>query len=114
MIVGKVDEGCIINISSVSRDGLRPEQLLGRQAAVTALAEGWAKELARYNIRTGAIGLVHHRHRDAGHEARGSREAGAGVPLKRLGEPIHRAGGTFMENDYFTGRCIDVDGGLPD
>ena len=36
------------------------------------------------------------------------------VPLKRLGEPEHIAqAATFIfENDYFTGRVVEVDGGL--
>ncbi len=38
----------------------------------------------------------------------------AGVPLKRLGEPEHIALSVrfIFENDYFTGRVIETDGGL--
>ena len=36
------------------------------------------------------------------------------VPLKRLGlvEEIAHTAVFIVENDFFTGRCIDVDGGL--
>jgi 3-oxoacyl-[acyl-carrier protein] reductase len=38
----------------------------------------------------------------------------APVPLKRMGEPeeIFQAVKFIAECGYFTGRCIDVDGGL--
>ena len=38
----------------------------------------------------------------------------APVPLKRLGDPSEIASAVrfIFDNDYFTGRCIDVDGGL--
>ena len=38
----------------------------------------------------------------------------AGVPLRRAGKPeeIYRAVEFIVECDYFTGRCIDVDGGI--
>ena len=37
-----------------------------------------------------------------------------GVPLKRLGEAVNIAQTAIfiIEDDYFTGRCIDTDGGL--
>jgi 3-oxoacyl-[acyl-carrier protein] reductase len=36
------------------------------------------------------------------------------VPLRRLGEPeeIAQAGAFIFENDFFTGRCLELDGGL--
>jgi 3-oxoacyl-[acyl-carrier protein] reductase len=38
----------------------------------------------------------------------------APVPLKRLGDPVEiaQAARFIFENDFFTGRCIDLDGGL--
>jgi 3-oxoacyl-[acyl-carrier protein] reductase len=38
----------------------------------------------------------------------------APVPLKRLGEPaeIAHAARFIFENDFYTGRVIDLDGGL--
>jgi 3-oxoacyl-[acyl-carrier protein] reductase len=38
----------------------------------------------------------------------------APVPLKRLGQPaeIAHAAAFIVQNDFFTGRCIEIDGGL--
>ena len=38
----------------------------------------------------------------------------APVPLGRLGEPagIAQAVGFIFENEFFTGRCLELDGGL--
>ncbi|MCP5327761.1 MAG: SDR family oxidoreductase [Steroidobacteraceae bacterium] len=108
--------GVIINISSVSRHG-NPGQTnyTATKAGVAAMAEVWAKELARYGIRTGAIA--------PGYTATEILSAmrpeildklTAAVPLRRLGTPgeIAQAAVFIVENDFFTGRCVDVDGGL--
>jgi 3-oxoacyl-[acyl-carrier protein] reductase len=36
------------------------------------------------------------------------------VPLRRVGEPeeVFKAVRFIIECDYFTGRCVDIDGGL--
>jgi 3-oxoacyl-[acyl-carrier protein] reductase len=75
----------------------------------------WAKELARSGIRVGAIapGFIR---TDilASMKPEVLEEALAPVPLRRLGEPeeIAHAALFIVENDFFTGRCIDIDGGL--
>jgi len=49
-------EGVIINISSISRAGnFGQTNYSATKAGVAAMAVTWAKELARHNIRTGAI-----------------------------------------------------------
>jgi len=116
MITGKVDEGCIINISSVARYGsFGQSNYSAAKSGVAALAEVWAKELARYNIRTGAIapGTIN-TDMLAAMKPEAREKLIQGVPLKRLGEPVNIAQTAIfiMENDYFTGRCIDLDGGL--
>ncbi|MFZ5722809.1 MAG: SDR family NAD(P)-dependent oxidoreductase [Pseudomonadota bacterium] len=116
MIVGKVDEGCIVNISSVARYGSFGQgNYSAAKAGVAALAEVWAKELARYNIRTGAIapGTIN-TDMIAAMKPEAREKLVAGVPLRRLGEPVNIAqtAAFIFENDYFTGRCIDTDGGL--
>ena len=116
MVAGKVDEGCIINISSVARYGsFGQSNYSAAKAAVAVLAEVWAKELARYNIRTGAIapGTIN-TDMLAAMKPEAREKLVQGVPLKRLGEPLNIAQAAIfiLENDYFTGRCIDVDGGL--
>lgn len=116
MIAAHVDEGCIINISSIARYGSHGQSnYSAAKAGVAALAEVWAKELARYNIRTGAIapGTID-TDMIAAMRADAREKIVAGVPLRRLGQPenIAQTAIFILENDYFTGRCIDTDGGL--
>jgi len=116
MIERKVDAGCIIHISSIARSGNYGQtNYSAAKAGVVAMAETWAKELARYNIRTGTIApgtmnteMIASMRPDA------RERLVASVPLGRLGDAsdIARAALFIFENDYFTGRCIEVDGGL--
>ena len=108
--------GCIINIASISRAGnMGQTNYSAAKAGVVALTTTWAKELARYNIRAGAIapGFI-------GTEMVMSMKPEAlemmtnGIPAKRVGDPneIAQTVAFILENDYFSGRCIDVDGAL--
>jgi len=108
--------GVIINISSVSRHG-NPGQTnySATKAGVAAMAEVWAKELARYGIRTGSIAPGYTRTDIlAAMRPEILEKLTAQVPLRRLGEAgeIAHAAIFIVENDFFTGRCIDVDGGM--
>jgi 3-oxoacyl-[acyl-carrier protein] reductase len=108
--------GVIVNISSVSRVGnIGQSNYSAAKAGVVALTVVWAKELARYNIRAGAIapGFVQTPILAALPEAV-LQKALALVPLRRLGEPheIATAVRFIVESDFFTGRCLDLDGGL--
>ena len=108
--------GVIINISSVSRYGNAGQSnYSAAKAGVATLAVVWAKELARYRIRTGAIApgftrttLLDNMKPDM------LEKMLTPVPLKRLGEAaeIAQTAAFILENDFFTGRCIDIDGGL--
>ncbi|TVP59291.1 MAG: SDR family oxidoreductase [Halomonadaceae bacterium] len=108
--------GCIINLSSISRAGnIGQSNYSASKAAVCALATGWASELARYRIRAMAIapGFI-------GTEMIASMKPEmlermtAGIPLKRVGQPDEIASTVafILENDYLSGRVIEVDGGL--
>lgn len=108
--------GVIINISSVSRHG-NPGQTnySATKAGVAAMAEVWAKELARYGIRTGSIAPGYTRTDIlAAMRPEILDKLTAQVPLRRLGESseIAHAAIFIVENDFFTGRCVDVDGGM--
>jgi 3-oxoacyl-[acyl-carrier protein] reductase len=108
--------GVIVNISSISRSGNAGQtNYSAAKAGVVAMAEVWAKELARYGIRTGSIapGFVRTDILSAMKPEVLERMT-APVPLKRLGDPaeIAQAARFIFENDFFTGRCIDLDGGL--
>ena len=108
--------GVIINISSVSRHG-NPGQTnySATKAGVAAMTEVWAKELARYGIRTGSIAPGYTRTDIlAAMRPEILDKLTAQVPLRRLGEAgeIAHAAIFIVENDFFTGRCVDVDGGM--
>jgi 3-oxoacyl-[acyl-carrier protein] reductase len=108
--------GVIINISSVSRHGnLGQTNYSATKAGVAAMAEVWAKELARYGIRTGSIAPGYTRTDIlAAMRPEILDKLTAQVPLRRLGEAgeIAHAAIFIVENDFFTGRCVDVDGGM--
>jgi 3-oxoacyl-[acyl-carrier protein] reductase len=108
--------GVIVNISSISRAGnMGQTNYSAAKAGVVAMTVVWAKELARFGIRTGAIapGFCN---TDilSGMPPEALAKVTAPVPLKRLGEPaeIANAAAFIVQNDFFTGRCIDLDGGL--
>jgi 3-oxoacyl-[acyl-carrier protein] reductase len=108
--------GVIINISSISRAGnMGQSNYSATKAGVAALATTWAKELARYNIRAGAIapGFIKTDILSA-MPPEALEKVTTPVPLKRLGlaEEIAHTAVYIVENDFFTGRCIDIDGGL--
>ncbi|MBU6378385.1 MAG: SDR family oxidoreductase [Gammaproteobacteria bacterium] len=108
--------GVIINISSVSRYG-NPGQTnySATKAGVAAMAEVWAKELARYGIRAGAIAPGYTRTDIlAAMRPEILDKLTAQVPLRRLGDAAEIAAAALfiVANDFFTGRCIDVDGGM--
>ena len=108
--------GVIVNISSVARHG-NPGQsnYSAAKAGLVADTRLWSIELARYGLRTGAVapGFV-----DTpilqGMRPDVLENMMKGVPLRRAAstEEIWLAVKFVLECDYFTGRCIDVDGGL--
>jgi 3-oxoacyl-[acyl-carrier protein] reductase len=108
--------GLIINISSISKCGNAGQtNYSAAKAGVTAMTVVWAKELARYGIRAASIAPGFTR-TDllAGMPPEMLEKVTAPVPLKRLALPeeVGHTAVYIAENDYFTGRAIDVDGGL--
>lgn len=108
--------GVIVNISSISRAGNAGQSnYSAAKAGVAALTVVWAKELARYGIRVGAVapGFTRTPLLEA-MKPEALAKVTAPIPLQRLGEPeeIAQAVGFIFENDLFTGRCLEVDGGL--
>ena len=109
-------KGVIINISSVARSGnIGQSNYSASKAAVAAMATCWAKELARYGIRAAAIapGIVQTSMAES-LKAEAIERLNSMVPVGRIGEPaeIAHAAKFIFENDYFTGRILEVDGGL--
>jgi 3-oxoacyl-[acyl-carrier protein] reductase len=108
--------GVIVNISSLSRHGNAGQtNYSAAKAGITAMTVVWAKELARFNIRAAAIApgfiatdIVSTMRPEMLEKALNS------VPLRRPGTPdeIAKAAQFIVENDFVTGRCLDVDGGM--
>jgi 3-oxoacyl-[acyl-carrier protein] reductase len=107
--------GVIISTSSISRAGnIGQSNYSATKAGVAAMTVVWAKELARHGIRTGAIapGFTRTEILDA-MKPEMIEKALAAVPLKRLAEPAEMAHAAIFiaENDYFSGRVVELDGG---
>lgn len=108
-------KGVIINISSVSRAGnMGQTNYSASKAAVSTMTVSWAKELGRFGIRTGCIapGLV-----ETAMAAQMRPEMREmfikSIPAQRLAdvEELAHAAKFIFENDYFTGRTLELDGG---
>lgn len=108
--------GVIVNISSICRVGnMGQTNYSATKAGVDAMTSVWAKELSRYNIRVGAIApgyigteMVNAIRPDVQDKMK------ANIPLRRFGEPeeISQSALFIFENDFFTGRILEVDGGM--
>ena len=107
-------KGVIINISSIARHGnFGQTNYSATKAGVQAMAVVWAKELSRYGIRVNAIapGFIN-TEMVAAMPDNVKEKLAAMIPLKRIGEPdeVAEAAEFIFQNDYFSGRCIDLDG----
>ena len=116
MVEHKVSPGVMVNISSVSRAGnMGQSNYSAAKAGLVADTKLWAHELARYGIRVGAIapGFIRTPILE-GMRPEMLEKMISGVPLRRVGEPGEIFAGIkfIVECDYFTGRCLDIDGGL--
>lgn len=116
MIEGKVDDGCIINMSSVAAAGnFGQTNYSAAKSGMAAQSRVWAKELGRFGIRsmTVAPGIIMTDMLASMPEARRQGLADQ-VPLQRVGEVAHIAQTVIhiLENDYLTGTVIEVSGGL--
>ncbi len=108
--------GVIVNLSSIARHGNRGQSnYVAAKAALAANTVTWARELAPFGIRVGAIapGMIETpMTRGMNQKARDALVSM--IPVGRIGLPedIWRALRFVLECDYFDGRCVDVDGGL--
>jgi 3-oxoacyl-[acyl-carrier protein] reductase len=108
--------GVIINLSSVSQAGNHGQSnYAAAKAGVTAMTVTWAKELARYGIRSAAIapGFIKTDILNDMKPEMLDRMMSA-APLKRAGVAGEVAQGAIfiLTNDYYTGRTLEIDGGL--
>lgn len=108
--------GVIINISSVARAGnVGQTNYAATKAGVVAMTVSWARELGRFGIRCGAIapGFIETPMTQA-MKPEAVERALSMVPLKRWGQPAEVADSAryIIENDFFSGRVIEIDGGV--
>jgi 3-oxoacyl-[acyl-carrier protein] reductase len=108
--------GVIINISSISRAGVAGQtNYSAAKAGVAAMTVTWARELARYRIRvagiapgfceTSMVDSIPPNIRDG---------ITSMIPVRRFASPeeIARAALFILQNDYYVGRVLEIDGGL--
>jgi 3-oxoacyl-[acyl-carrier protein] reductase len=115
MIEGK-RQGVIINMSSVARGGnMGQTNYSAAKAGVVAMTVTWARELGRHGIRVGAIapGVISTAMTDAMKPEMKERLEKM-KPVGRLGEAdeIAHTAKYIFENEFFTGRVIEIDGGI--
>ncbi|WP_194755859.1 SDR family oxidoreductase [Aliidiomarina indica] len=109
-------KGVIINISSVARAGnIGQTNYAATKAGVVAMTVTWARELGRFGIRCGAIapGFIE-TPMTAQMKPEAIERALSMVPLRRWGQPSEVADSArfIIENDFFSGRVIEIDGGV--
>jgi 3-oxoacyl-[acyl-carrier protein] reductase len=120
-VVGKMvvtrTKGLVINVSSISAAG-NPGQTAysAAKAAINALTSTWAKELSPLNIRVAGI-APGFSDTPSTHEAMSEtalKEVIKRIPAKRLGTPEEIVQGMLfiIENDFFNGKILELDGGL--
>jgi len=109
-------KGVIVNMSSIARGGnIGQTNYAAAKAGVVAMTTTWARELGRHGIRVGAIapGVIRTAMTDAMKpEMRDRLEQMK--PVGRLGDAdeIAHTAKYIFENEFFTGRVIEIDGGL--
>ncbi|GIU23546.1 SDR family oxidoreductase [Shewanella sp. MBTL60-007] len=109
-------EGVIINISSLAKAGnVGQTNYAASKAGVAAMSVGWAKELARYNIRSAAVapGVIE-TEMTAAMKPEALERLEKMVPVGRLGQAQEIAATVrfIIENDYVNGRVFEIDGGI--
>jgi 3-oxoacyl-[acyl-carrier protein] reductase len=108
--------GLIVNISSVARAGNRGQSnYSATKAGVAALVVCWAGELSRYGIRVAGIapGVIATA-MTAQMKPEAMERITRNIPLGRLAtvEELVHSLQYIIENDYFHGRILEMDGGL--
>lgn len=110
------DDAAIINISSISRAGnIGQSNYSASKSGVAALTVTWAKELSKNGIRVAAIapGFIE-TEMTASIKPALIEHIKSSIPLNRMGQPSEIAHGVqfILENEYYNGRCLEIDGGL--
>jgi 3-oxoacyl-[acyl-carrier protein] reductase len=116
MVATEQRPGVIVNMSSIARHGNRGQSnYVSAKAALAANTVTWSREFAPFGVRVGAVapGMVE-TPMTAGMNQKALEAFVEKIPVGRIGKPedIWLAVKFILECDYFTGRTIDVDGGM--
>jgi 3-oxoacyl-[acyl-carrier protein] reductase len=110
-------KGVLINISSIAAQGnVGQSAYAATKAAVEALTKTWSKELGMFKIRTGCIapGFFDTPSTRTHVNEHMLEKWQKMVPIQRLGalEEVALAVQFIIENEYFNGKVLALDGGL--
>ncbi|MEO6731343.1 MAG: SDR family NAD(P)-dependent oxidoreductase [Ferruginibacter sp.] len=113
----KRQKGVIINVSSISAQGNAGQSAYAAsKAAVEALTKTWSKELSMFKIRCACIapGFFDTPSTQQSLTENMLSKMQKAVPLARLGElkELLSAVEFIIENEYFNGKVLALDGGL--
>lgn len=109
-------QGCIINISSISRAGnIGQTNYSAAKSGVASMAVVWSKELSRHGLRANAIapGFIE-TDMTASMPPEVLSRLTSKIPAGRMGQGSEIAHSVvfLLENDYMNGRIVELDGGL--
>lgn len=110
-------KGVVVNIGSVSASGNPGASAYSAaKAGVHSITQAWARELGPMGIRVVAVapGFMDTESASAAMSERALQETIKRVPLRRLGKPEEVAAAivSIVENDFFNGKVLELDGGL--
>ena len=116
MVTTEQRPGVIVNMSSIARHGNRGQSnYVSAKAALAANTTTWSREFAGFGVRVGAVapGMIE-TPMTKGMNQKALDAFIEKIPVGRIGQPedIWVAVKFVLECDYFTGRTIDVDGGM--
>jgi len=116
MVRNKV-KGLIINISSISANGNSGQSVYSAaKAGVNALTVAWSRELSLFGIRTAGIapGFFDTPSTHSALKENTVKKIISEIPSKRLGQlgELAKAVEFIIENDYFNGKILEIDGGM--
>lgn len=115
-MIEKGTKGLIINICSISKAGnMGQSNYSAAKSGVASMTVTWAKELARYDIRVAGIApgfTATDMTKSMKPEA--LEKLVSMIPLRRMGDPneIAHSAVYLFENDFYTGRVMEIDGGM--
>lgn len=110
-------KGVVVNIGSVTAAGNPGASAYSAsKAGVHSITQAWARELGPLGIRVVAVapGYMDTESATASMSEKALQETIKRVPLRRLGKPAEVAAAvvSVVENDFFNGKVLELDGGL--